>query len=146
MSLSRIRVVTVAALAVVAGVAISTKNAGAHPAPPRAAKTWEVKMITQDGKQLFEPKDITIQTGDTIKWLAVSGSHNVGFWPDSVPKGAVDLLRKAMPDTIETLLGPRKPTKGDTYVVAFTGMPKGVYKYYCKPHLKKMMVGTVTVK
>ena len=146
MSLSRIRTVTVAALVVVAAAVTATNSAGAHPVPPRAPKTWEVKMITQDGKQLFEPKDITIQVGDTIKWLAVSGSHNVGFWPDSVPKGAPELLRKAMPETISDLLGPRKPTKGDSYVIAFTGMPKGVYKYYCKPHLQKMMVGTVTIQ
>jgi plastocyanin len=148
-SLSRIRTVTFA-LAIVAvavtATATATKSAGAHTVPPRAPKTWEVKMVTEDGKQLFEPRDITIQAGDTIKWLAVSGSHNVGFWADSVPKGAVELLRKAMPDTIAPLLGPRKPTKGDSYVVAFTGMPKGTYKYYCKPHLQKMMVGTVTIQ
>ena len=86
------------------------------------------------------------QAGDTVTWLAVSGSHNVCFWPDSVPKGAVELLRKAMPDTIAPLLGARKPVKGDTYVVVFTGMPRGVYKYYCKPHLNKLMVGELTIK
>ncbi len=145
MSVRRIRSAVVALLAVTAGV-VAANTAAAHTLPPRAAKKWEVKMVTQDGKQLFEPKDITISAGDTISWLAVSGSHNVGFWPDSVPKGAVELLRKAMPDTIAPLLGVRKPTKGDTYVIAFTGMPKGVYKYYCKPHLNKMMVGTVTIK
>lgn len=103
-------------------------------------------MITQDGKQTFEPAELTIQAGDTVKWLAVSGSHNVGFWADSVPAGAVELLRKAMPDTIAPLLGPRKPTAGDTYVIVFDGMPKGTYKYYCKPHLAKMMVAQLIIK
>ena len=103
-------------------------------------------MITQDGKQVFDPAQLTIQAGDTVSWLAVSGSHNVGFWPDSVPKGAVELLRKAMPDTIAPLLGMRKPKKGDRYEVVFAGMPKGLYKYYCKPHLNKMMVATLTIK
>jgi plastocyanin len=145
-SLSRIRTVTVAALAVVVAGAAATNSAAARPVASRAPKTWQVKMITDEGKQLYEPKDITIQSGDTIKWLAVSGSHDVGFWADSVPKGAVELLRKAMPDTVAPLLGPRIPKKGDSYIVAFTNMPKGVYKYYCKPHLKKGMVGTVTVQ
>ena len=103
-------------------------------------------MVTQDGKQVFDPAQLTIQVGDTVSWLAVSGSHNVGFWPDSVPKGAVELLRKAMPDTIAPLLGMRKPKKGDTYQVVFAGMPKGLYKYYCKPHLNKVMVATLTIK
>lgn len=147
MSLSRIRIGVVAALAATA-VAFSATQASANPTKPapRANKNHVVKMITQDGKQLFDPVDITIAQGDTITWLAVSGSHNVGFWPDSIPKGAEAVLRKAMPDTIETLLGERKPTKGDKYVVVFAGAPKGLYKYYCKPHLKKMMVGTVTIK
>lgn len=146
MNLSRIRSAALAALVITAVAATAATTAAARTPPPRKAKTWEVKMITQDGKQLFDPVDLTIQVGDTVKWLAVSGSHNVGFWPDSVPKGAVEMLRKAMPDTIEPLLGKRIPIKGDTYVVAFTGMPKGLYKYYCKPHLKKMMVGTLTIK
>ena len=137
-----------AALLVAAAVlgVTAVRSASARVLPPRAAKRWEVKMITKDGKQNFEPAKLTIQAGDTVSWLAVSGSHNVGFWQDSVPKGAVDLLRKAMPDTIAPLLGVRKPKKGDTYDVVFAGMPKGLYKYYCKPHLNKMMVAELTVK
>ena len=150
MSINRLRS-TAVAVATIAVVVTAATNASARTlpsrtAPPRAAKTWEVKMITQDGKQLFEPAELTIQAGDTVKWLAVSGSHNVGFWADSVPAGAVELLRKAMPDTIAPLLGVRKPIKGDSYVVVFAGMPKGTYKYYCKPHLNKLMVAQLTIK
>lgn len=141
----RTRLATLA-LTVIAVAAAASNIAGARPVPPRAAKKWEVKMITQDGKQIFEPADLTIQVGDTVSWLAVSGSHNVGFWEDSIPAGAGAVLRKAMPDTIATLTGPRKPTKGDTYDIVFTGAPKGLYKYFCKPHLNKMMVGTLTIK
>ncbi len=147
MSLSRIRNTVLATVALAAIAVITTQNASARPAPTRRVpKTWEVKMVTQDGKQLFEPADLTIQAGDTVKWMAISGSHNVGFWADSVPKGAVELLRKAMPDTIAPLLGPRKPTAGDSYIIVFDGMPKGTYKYYCKPHLAKMMIAQLTIK
>lgn len=144
MSFRRIRIAAMALTAV--AVAVAASQASARTVPPRAPKKWEVKMITQDGKQLFDPVDLTIQVGDTVSWVAVSGSHNVGFWADSIPKGAAEVLRKAMPDTIAPLLGPRKPTKGDTYDIVFTGAPKGLYKYYCKPHLQKMMVGTLTIK
>lgn len=138
--------------AIIAAAAISVVTAGVmHAAtsskvPPRKPKTHVVQMITQDGKQVFEPANLTIQQGDTVEWLAVSGSHNVAFWPDSVPKGAVDFLRKAMPDTTAPLTSPRKPTKGDKITMVFSGMPKGEYKYYCTPHLKKMMIGELTIQ
>jgi plastocyanin len=145
-SLSRIRTAAFVALAVSAAAVTSVQDAAARPLPPRAPKTHVVKMITQDGKQIFDPVKLTIAVGDTVEWLAVSGSHNVAFWADSVPKGAVDLLKKAMPETTKELTGPRKPTKGDKYVMVFDGMPKGTYGYYCTPHLKKKMVGTLIIK
>lgn len=145
MNVFRMRTAVLAAAALAVTVAVAN-SASARPVPPRAPKNHVVKMITENGKQLFDPVNLTIQVGDTVTWLAVSGSHNVGFWVDSVPNGAVDLLRKAMPDTIAPLLGKRIPIKGDSYVVVFTGMPKGIYKYYCKPHLNKQMVGELTLK
>ncbi len=147
MSLNRIRTGVLAALVITAAAVATTETASAKPVPRRAAKNHTVKMITtEDKKQLFDPANLTIAPGDTVTWEAVSGSHNVGFWPDSIPKGAEEMLRKAMPDTIAPLLGARKPTKGDTYVIVFKDAPKGLYKYYCKPHLAKMMLGTLTVK
>ncbi len=157
MHVSRLR--TSALVAGVLAIAVAASSASAfnanstgvdaaiaNPVTPRAPKRHVVKMITENGKQLFDPVKLTIQVGDTVSWLAVSGSHNVGFWVDSVPTGAEGLLRKAMPDTIAPLLGKRIPKKGDEYVVVFTGMPKGNYKYYCKPHLNKQMVGELTLK
>lgn len=146
MSLSRIRTAAFVALAVTAAAVTSAQNAAARTLPPRAPKTHVVKMITENGKQIFDPVKLTIQVGDTVEWLAVSGSHNVAFWADSVPKGAAELLKKAMPETTKELTGPRKPKKGDKYVMVFAGMPKGEYEYYCTPHLKKMMVGTLIIK
>jgi plastocyanin len=145
-SLSRIRTGVIAALVVSAAAIATTESASAKSAAPRAPKNHVVDMITDNGAQLFKPVDLTIQQGDTVTWLAVSGSHNVGFWKDSIPAGAEAFLRKAMPDTIAPLLGERKPKKGDVYVIVFKDAPKGLYKYYCKPHIPKMMFGTVTVK
>ncbi len=146
MSSSRIRAALIAAAVVTVASAGALQGATATTVPPRKPKTHVVQMITQDGKQVFEPANLVIQPGDTVEWLAVSGSHNVAFWADSVPKGAPDLLRKAMPDTTAPLTSPRKPTKGDKYSMVFNGMPKGEYKYYCTPHLKKMMIGLLTIQ
>ena len=146
MSSSRIRAALIAVAAISFATAGVLQGATSSKVPPRKPKTHVVQMITQDGKQVFDPVNLKIQQGDTVEWLAVSGSHNVAFWADSVPKGAVDFLRKAMPDTTAPLTSPRKPTKGDKIVMVFNGMPKGEYKYYCTPHLKKMMIGELTIQ
>ena len=122
-------------------------------AAPRAAKTVEVKMVNNSGgtpmTNRFEPANITIQVGDTVKWVATTGSHNVAFWKDSIPAGAEPLIMKAMEadkDTVRALQTHRYPTAGTGFTMVFAGFPKGVYKFFCQPHLMRMMVGTITVE
>jgi plastocyanin len=153
---SRIRNAALAAMAITVVAITFAHNASARTVSPPAPKTWVIKMITDStttpATQKFEPKDITIQVGDIVKWVAVSGSHNISFWPDSIPAGAAALLRKALPDTLPvgtsyfTLTTKRRPTAGDSIVVSFAGMPKGVYKYNCRPHLMKGMTAQITVQ
>ena len=54
------------------------------------AKEYTVKMVTNlDAEQVyyFEPAELTIQPGDTIKWVNVQEDmHNAVA--DAVPKGA----------------------------------------------------------
>lgn len=145
MNLRHLRTATLAVVAVTFGVVATT--ASARSTAPRVATKHVVEMIsTDDKKELYAPVDITIQVGDTVSWLAVSGSHNVAFWADSIPPGAEARLLELMPDQTSPLNGARRPKKGSTYDIVFTDVPKGVYKYFCKPHLRKGMVGTITVK
>ena len=142
------------AIAVFAGVLVASfafgnnRGADARPVLTRAPRTIEVKMTNVEGNR-YEPKDIKIVPGDTVKWVASGGSHNVSFWKDSIPAGAEALLVKAMAkgaDTTRVLTSRRFPTAGDTYSIVFEGMPKGVYKYNCTPHLRMGMVGSITVE
>src|SRR5262245_58345620 len=64
----------------------SAANPPANPAPaagavakiPATGKTWEVKMIGDDKGYRFEPADLTIKTGDAVKFIMVTGGpHNV---------------------------------------------------------------------
>jgi plastocyanin len=143
----RLRTAAFAALAITTLTAVTVASAAAARTAPRAVRTHEVKMITDAGKQLFEPKQITIQAGDTVKWVTESGSHNVAFWADSLPANAAELLRKTMPEQEKDLSSPRKPGKGNSYSISFAGMPKGVYKYFCTPHLTRgQMVAQITVQ
>jgi plastocyanin len=74
------------------------------------------------------------------------GPHNVSFWPDSIPGGAADALKKNMPNQMAPLEGPLLTEPDAVYEVSFAGAPKGDYKMYCLPHLALGMKGKVTVK
>jgi plastocyanin len=120
-------------------------NPGDATGARRAPKTWEVKM-TNEGGNRFDPVALTIQDGDTVKWVIAGGSHNIAFWADSIPSGALELLRKAMSDTAAPLQSKRFPNPGDSYAVVFSGMPKGTYNYYCRPHLMRGMIASIKIE
>src|ERR1022692_1071610 len=76
-----------------APAAASTPAAAAPAAAPAAAgtalpitgKTWEVKMVGDGNAYKFVPADLTIKTGDGIKFIVVSvPPHNVAFDPAAV--------------------------------------------------------------
>ena len=78
MSLNFRRLSVLGALTATAAAVIMTQSAAARTAPAhRAAKKWEVKMGVTGNMYVFEPKELTIQAGDTVKWIAVNGSHNI---------------------------------------------------------------------
>jgi len=146
--------IMVCASVLVAAIAFGGKNgADARSVPKRAAKTVEIKMVNNFGgtpmTNRFDPSEVTIQVGDTVKWVAVTGSHNISFWKDSIPAGAEALITKAMEadkDTVAALRTKRYPTAGTGFTMVFAGFPKGVYKFYCSPHLRGMMVAKITVE
>jgi plastocyanin len=112
----------------------------------RAPKLVEVKMTNEGGTFRFDPREIRIVAGDTVKWVVGGGSHNIEFWPDSVPVEALPALRAALHDTVAPLRTARFPNPGDSYTMVWTAMPRGVYKYFCRPHLMRGMTGMITVE
>jgi plastocyanin len=116
-------------------------------APAGTGKTHDVNMVLDGSKYKFDPDNLTIQSGDVVRYHNKSGGpHNVSFWPDSVPGGAADVLKKNMPDQMAPLEGPLLTEPEAVYQVSYAGAPKGEYKFYCLPHLALGMKGTVTVK
>ena len=53
------------------------------PAPAATGNIIEVKMITDDKGNYYEPAAIHAETGDVLRFTIVSGVHNVNFLPDS---------------------------------------------------------------
>jgi plastocyanin len=102
---------------------------------PAMAETFTVKMGADSGLLQFEPANLTIKAGDTVKWVNNKLSpHNVVLDSTKVEAGqATKLSHKNL------LFSP-----GESYESTFT--EPGVYSYYCEPHRGAGMVGTITVQ
>jgi len=133
----------------------SAANPPANPAPaagavakiPATGKTWEVKMIGDDKGYRFEPADLTIKTGDAVKFIMVTGGpHNVSFDPATTPADSKAQLDANMDGKSAELMGPTLMNPNEEYVVSFGGVKPGKYEFHCTPHLAMNMKGTITVQ
>jgi plastocyanin len=102
---------------------------------PAAAEAYTVKMGTDSGLLKFEPAELTIKPGDTVKWVNNKLSpHNVVFDSTKVPETfASKANHKGM------LFQP-----GEAFETTFSDA--GEYPYYCEPHRGAGMVGKISVK
>jgi plastocyanin len=94
----------------------------------------------------FEPSVLSIKPGTTVRFINLSGGpHNIAFYPDSIPAGAVAALKAGMPSPMADLMGPLLTKPNETYEVSFAGAPPGAYKAYCVPHVALGMKITIKV-
>lgn len=118
-------------------------------AAPITGQTVEVKMLQDSqGNYRFEPADITIKSGDGVKFVMVSGgtAHNVAFDPAQIPPQARAQLSANMQQQVSELSSPMMMNPNETYTISFGHMPPGTYAYHCTPHLTMGMKGTITVQ
>jgi plastocyanin len=107
----------------------------AHPAQ---ATTYTVQMGSDTGQLKFVPEVVTIDPGDTVKWIMNKvPPHNVVFEGDKIP-GADKELAQSLSHK-QLLFSP-----GESYSSTFSVEP-GIYPYYCEPHRAAGMVGQVIV-
>jgi plastocyanin len=123
-------------------------NATGDPAAAITGQTVEVKMLQDpQGNYRFEPTDVTIKTGDGVKFVMVSGGpHNVAFDPAQIPADAKTQLSANMQQQVSELSSPMMMNPNETYTVSFGKMPPGQYAFHCTPHLAMGMKGTITVQ
>ncbi len=91
---------------------------------PAGATVWNVNVANFQ----FTPASITIAQGDTVRWNATSGTHNV---------------RELHPTPV--FLSGNPASAPWTYQFVFAGIAPGAYNYHCDPHAPGM-AGTVTVQ
>jgi plastocyanin len=129
--------------------------APASPAPAAGAvakvaatgATHEVKMIGDDKGYRFDPADITIKSGDAVKFIMVSGGpHNVSFDPAAVPADSKAQLDANMDQKMSELSSPMLMNPNETYTISFGGIKPGKYDFHCTPHLAMGMKGSITVQ
>ncbi|WP_135826665.1 plastocyanin/azurin family copper-binding protein [Halorussus ruber] len=91
-------------------------------------------IVGPGGSLVFEPAELTIAPGTTVKFVWESDNHNVV--PESQPDGA---------DWQGTEGAPSK-TYNTGYEYSHTFETTGTYEYFCQPHKTAGMVGTITVQ
>ncbi|HEY9647631.1 MAG TPA: plastocyanin [Chroococcidiopsis sp.] len=95
---------------------------------PAAAETFTVKMGADNGMLAFDPANLTVTAGDTVKWVNNKlPPHNIIFEGDSTKSHD------------QLLFSP-----GESYEVTFD--TPGTYNYYCAPHRGAGMAGKITVE
>ena len=121
--------------------------AGPAAAAPATGTVHEVQMTQVGAEYRFVPADITIKSGDAVKFVNVQAmAHNVQFYADSIPAGAAAILDANMPNRMGPLAANLILAQGETYTVSFAGAPAGLYKFTCLPHMATGMHGSITVQ
>lgn len=89
----------------------------------------QVKMLNKgaEGAMVFEPALVTIQPGDTVKFVASDKGHNAETIDGMLPDGAATFVGKINEE------------------LAITFDKPGVYGVKCKPHYAMGMVGMIVV-
>ena len=127
-----------------AGEPPADRPVGSGDVPPATAPTAsqptatgtviEIKAITDDQGNRFEPTEVEAKPGDVLRVVLVSGVHNIHFLPDSNPG------KTGLPGPGDMLQLP-----GQTYDVPITFAP-GEYYFQCDPHAALGMVGKLEVE
>jgi plastocyanin len=125
-----------------------TSTGGAVTPAPITGTTHEVKMVGDAKGYRFEPANITVKSGDGIKFTLVSGGpHNVAFDPATTPADSKAQLDANMgPDKMGELSSVMKMNPGESITISFGNINAGTYPFNCTPHLAMGMKGVVTVQ
>lgn len=128
---------TLAAALPLAACGDQPSDAGAVPAAradAAAGRVIEVKLVTDEKGNYFEPAHVTARQGDVLRLTLVSGVHNLSFPAEANPPGAV------LPPATDFL-----QIAGQRIDIPVTLAP-GEYHFHCLPHAPFGMTGTLTVR
>ncbi len=102
-------------------------------------------VAAPDNDLVFEPDELTVSVGESVRWGFASGGHNLSCRLDDaeavmLPDGAEPFASYGPERDPEVTLVPRGETYDHTFEVP------GTYTYVCVPHADSGMVGTIHVE
>lgn len=126
----------------------TTSAAGAVALAPATGKTHEIKMLFDEKGYRFEPANLTIKSGDAIKYTFVSGGpHNVSFHAGELtPDVRAQLDANFGSERLAELMSNMYMAPGEGVTLSFAKIPAGKYNYNCTPHIAMGMIGIITVE
>jgi plastocyanin len=119
---------------IVALAALALSLAACTADKPAAGDVVEIRMVSDERGNYFEPARVEVKRGDVLRFTLVSGIHNASF-PVSLNPG-----KTGLPAPTELL-----QSAGQTRDVPLDLAP-GEYTYQCDPHASMGMAGKVVVK
>lgn len=122
------------------GVAATAGCTGGGNGAPEAADV----VAGPGGRLVFEPAEITVQTGETVTWRFETASHNVSCRPSDtetarLPEGAEPFATYGPDESPLTLV-----QAGEEFEHRFA--VAGTFVYVCVPHEQAGMIGRVEVE
>ena len=106
------------ALSVVPLLLVGAASVGAAQQRPAAATVHRVRMLQQGSRYVYEPAGLRVQPGDIVEFVNVSGGpHNVQFYPNRIPAGAVEALNRGMANRLGSVMGPMMVTPNHAKIV-----------------------------
>lgn len=132
------------------GAAAAGRSAATIPVTETTGVVHEVRMMgTVELGFRFEPADLTVRVGDTIRWINRSGfPHNVAFDADSIPRGAETVINAVMPadGKLGPMIGGILREAGQTFEMDFVNVPLGRYPYFSVVQEAVGMAGSIIVE
>lgn len=124
----------------------SAPSTGSASAAAITGTVHEVKMVGDAQGYRFDPANITVKSGDGIKFIMVSGGpHNVAFDPATIPADQKDQIWANMPNSTDGS-SPMMMNPNETWTMSLGNIKPGKYPFHCTPHLAMGMKGEITVQ
>lgn len=108
-----------------------------HEAVSGPSASAEVRMISTDAGEHYDPHVVWVEEGGTITWTNESGAHSVTAYAEANDRP------HRIPDAAESFDSGTLTGEGETYEVTFD--QSGVYDYFCLPHETLGMIGSIIV-
>ena len=126
----------------------ATPATGVVTPAPATGTVHEIKMVGDDKGYRFEPANLTIKSGDAVKFVAVSGfPHNVAFIGTSLAPAVKSQLDVNFGTArLAELSSQMYLAANEGFTLSFANIPAGAYEFNCTPHLAMNMKGVITVQ